>query len=61
AKDKGKVKMVMPEIPLKKKDQIMFDKEVAQKHQARLEAELEEEEKLVKQREDDANIAKRDD
>ncbi|GKF76618.1 hypothetical protein Tco_0229088, partial [Tanacetum coccineum] len=30
AKDKGKAKMVELEIPLKKKDQIMFDKEVAQ-------------------------------
>ncbi|GKD99085.1 hypothetical protein Tco_1382982, partial [Tanacetum coccineum] len=34
AKDKGKEKMVEPEKPLKKKDQIMFDKEVAQKLQA---------------------------
>ncbi|GKF45362.1 hypothetical protein Tco_0131914, partial [Tanacetum coccineum] len=31
AKDKGKAKMVKPEKPLKKKDQIMFDEEVAQK------------------------------
>ncbi|GJU57175.1 hypothetical protein Tco_1234941 [Tanacetum coccineum] len=43
AKDKGKEKMVEPEKPLKKKDQIMFDKEVAQKLQAQLDAELEEE------------------
>ncbi|GJR47694.1 hypothetical protein Tco_1315797 [Tanacetum coccineum] len=28
AKDKGKAKMVEPEKPLKKKDQIMFDKEI---------------------------------
>ncbi|GJT16402.1 hypothetical protein Tco_0875108 [Tanacetum coccineum] len=34
AKDKGKAKMVEPGKPLKKKDQIMFDKEVAQKLQA---------------------------
>ncbi|GJW21241.1 hypothetical protein Tco_0031863 [Tanacetum coccineum] len=34
AKDKGKEKMVEPKKPLKKKDQIMFDKEVAQKLQA---------------------------
>ncbi|GKA03446.1 hypothetical protein Tco_0676227 [Tanacetum coccineum] len=51
AKDKGKAKMVEPEKPLKKKDQIMFDKEVAQKLQAQLDAELEEEEKLTRQRE----------
>ncbi|GKF40401.1 hypothetical protein Tco_0120462 [Tanacetum coccineum] len=31
AKDKGKAKLVEPEKPLKKKDQITFDKEVAQK------------------------------
>ncbi|GJY21714.1 hypothetical protein Tco_0394280 [Tanacetum coccineum] len=46
AKDKGKAKMVDPKKPLKKKDQIMFDKEVAQKLQAQLDAELEEEKKL---------------
>ncbi|GJT31849.1 putative ribonuclease H-like domain-containing protein [Tanacetum coccineum] len=40
-KDKGKPKMVEPEKPLKKKDQIIFDKEVAQKIQAQLDAELE--------------------
>ncbi|GJU38400.1 putative ribonuclease H-like domain-containing protein [Tanacetum coccineum] len=50
AKDKGKVKMVEPEKPLKKKDQIMFDKEVAQKIQAQLDAELEEEAKLARQK-----------
>ncbi|GKA21114.1 hypothetical protein Tco_0701103, partial [Tanacetum coccineum] len=51
AKDKGKEKMVESKKPLKKKDQIMFDKEVAQKLQAQLDAELEEEEKLTRQRE----------
>ncbi|GKF98643.1 hypothetical protein Tco_0297426 [Tanacetum coccineum] len=60
AKDKGKAKMVETKNPLKKKDQIMFDKEVAQKLQAQLDAELEEEEKLARQREEDANIAKWD-
>ncbi|GJX42977.1 hypothetical protein Tco_0259653 [Tanacetum coccineum] len=60
AKDKGKAKMVEPEKPLKKKDQIMFDKEVAQKLQAQLDAELEEEEKLARQREEDANITEWD-
>ncbi|GKF15885.1 hypothetical protein Tco_0057347 [Tanacetum coccineum] len=34
AKDKGKAKIVELEKPLKKKDQIKFDKEVAQKLQA---------------------------
>ncbi|GJW24790.1 hypothetical protein Tco_0038601 [Tanacetum coccineum] len=57
AKDKGKAKMVEPEKPLKKKDQIMFDKEVAKKLQAQLDAKLEEEEKLARPREEDASIA----
>ncbi|GJX57837.1 hypothetical protein Tco_0287734 [Tanacetum coccineum] len=56
AKDKGKAKMVEPEKPLKKKDQIMFNKEVAQKLQAQLDTKLEEEKKLARQREEDANI-----
>ncbi|GJR41787.1 hypothetical protein Tco_1309890 [Tanacetum coccineum] len=60
AKDKGKAKMVEPEKPLKKKDQIMFDKEVDQKLQALLDVELEEEERLARQREEDANIAEWD-
>ncbi|GKB90508.1 hypothetical protein Tco_0962780, partial [Tanacetum coccineum] len=59
-KDKGKTKMVEPAKPLKKKDQIMFDKEVAQKLQAQLDAELEEE-KLARQREENGNIAELDD
>ncbi|GKB32694.1 hypothetical protein Tco_0872095 [Tanacetum coccineum] len=49
-----------PEKPLKKKDQILIDEEIAQKLQAQLNAELEEEEKLAKQREEDANIAEWD-
>ncbi|GKD59893.1 hypothetical protein Tco_1297402, partial [Tanacetum coccineum] len=52
--------MVEPEKPLKKKDQIMFDKEVAQKLQAQLDAKLEEEEKLARQREEDSNIVEWD-
>ncbi|GJW40244.1 hypothetical protein Tco_0066089 [Tanacetum coccineum] len=51
---------IEPEKPLKKKDQIMFDKEVAQKLQAQLDAKLEEDEKLARQREEDANIAEWD-
>ncbi|GKA42879.1 hypothetical protein Tco_0735539 [Tanacetum coccineum] len=60
AKDKGKAKMVEPEKPLKKKNQIMFDKEITQKLQAQLDAELEEEDKLARQREEDANIVEWD-
>ncbi|GJW09867.1 ribonuclease H-like domain-containing protein [Tanacetum coccineum] len=56
-KDKGKAKMVEQEKPLKKKDQIKFDEELAQRLQAQLHVELEEEDKLAKQREEAANIA----
>ncbi|GKC59437.1 hypothetical protein Tco_1087035, partial [Tanacetum coccineum] len=59
--DKGKAKMVEPEKPLKRKDQIKFDEEVAQRLQAQMHDELEEEERLAKQREEDANIAEWDD
>ncbi|GJX54758.1 putative ribonuclease H-like domain-containing protein [Tanacetum coccineum] len=60
AKDKGKVKMVEPEKPLKKKDQILIDEEIAQRLQEELQAELEEEESLARQKEEDANIAEWD-
>ncbi|GKA72299.1 hypothetical protein Tco_0778515 [Tanacetum coccineum] len=56
AKDKGKAKMIKLEKPLKKKDQILIDEEIAQKLQAQLNAKLEEEEKLAKQKEEDTNI-----
>ncbi|GJV85850.1 hypothetical protein Tco_1525748 [Tanacetum coccineum] len=61
SKDKGKSKMVEPEKPLKRKSHIKFDEEVAQRLQAQMQAELEEEERLAKQREEDANIAEWDD
>ncbi|GJW08045.1 putative ribonuclease H-like domain-containing protein, partial [Tanacetum coccineum] len=57
-KDKGKAKMTEPEKPLKKKDQIMYDQEVALNLQAQLQAKLEEEkERLARQKEEEANIA----
>ncbi|GJU00314.1 putative ribonuclease H-like domain-containing protein [Tanacetum coccineum] len=56
AKDKGKAKRIEPEKPLKKKDQIMFDEKVAQDLQAKLDAELEEEERIARQREEEANL-----
>ncbi|GJV33381.1 ribonuclease H-like domain-containing protein [Tanacetum coccineum] len=55
--DKGKAKMTESEKPLKKKDQIMYDQEVALNLQAQLQAELEEEERLARQKEKEANIA----
>ncbi|GJV21580.1 reverse transcriptase domain-containing protein [Tanacetum coccineum] len=44
------------EKPTKRKDQIRHDEEVAQRLQAQMQAELEEEDKLVRQREEEANI-----
>ncbi|GKC70357.1 hypothetical protein Tco_1116240 [Tanacetum coccineum] len=55
--DKGKTKMIESKKPLKKKDQIMYDQEVALNLQAQLQAELEEEERLARQKEEEANIA----
>ncbi|GKD02135.1 hypothetical protein Tco_1177109 [Tanacetum coccineum] len=57
AKDEGKAKMVAPEKPLKKKDQITMDKEVARNLEAQLQAELEEEESISRLKEEEANIA----
>ncbi|GJV88590.1 hypothetical protein Tco_1532528 [Tanacetum coccineum] len=56
AKDKGKAKMVEPEKPLKKKDQILIDEEIAQRLQEELQAELEEEERLARQKEEEDNL-----
>ncbi|GJX31202.1 hypothetical protein Tco_0241057 [Tanacetum coccineum] len=50
SQDKGKAKMTEPEKPLKKKDRIMYDQEVALNLQAQLQAELEEEERLARQK-----------
>ncbi|GKA20368.1 hypothetical protein Tco_0700357 [Tanacetum coccineum] len=57
AKDKGKAKMVEPEKPLKKKDQIAMDEEVARNLEAQLQAKLEEEERISRLKEEKANIA----
>ncbi|GKC70455.1 hypothetical protein Tco_1116338 [Tanacetum coccineum] len=46
--------------PLKKKDQILIDEEIAQRLQEELQAELEEDERLARQRDEDANIAECD-
>ncbi|GKB95661.1 hypothetical protein Tco_0981798 [Tanacetum coccineum] len=51
AKDKGKGKMVESEKPLKKKDQILIDEEIAQRLQEELQAELGEKERLARQKE----------
>ncbi|GJW62983.1 ribonuclease H-like domain-containing protein [Tanacetum coccineum] len=56
SKDKGKAKMIEPEKPLKKKDQIKFDEEEA----LRLQAKFDEEDRLARekaQQVEEANIA----
>ncbi|GJX64073.1 hypothetical protein Tco_0298416 [Tanacetum coccineum] len=55
-KDKGKGKMVEPEVPLKKKDQVALDEEMARNLEAQLQAEIIEEKRLARQKEE-ANIA----
>nr|GEV07758.1 putative ribonuclease H-like domain-containing protein [Tanacetum cinerariifolium] len=56
-KYKGKGKMVEPERPLKRKDQIMMDAKVAKNLEAQMQAELEEEERLARFKEEETNLA----
>ncbi|GJU18499.1 hypothetical protein Tco_1146465 [Tanacetum coccineum] len=56
-KDKGKGKMVEPEVPLKKKDQVALDEEMARNLKAQLQAELIKKERLARKKEEKANIA----
>nr|GEU86010.1 hypothetical protein [Tanacetum cinerariifolium] len=56
SKDKGKAKIIEPKKPLKKKDQIALDEEVARKLKAEMKAEMEEEERIAKEK-DEANRA----
>ncbi|GJR51198.1 hypothetical protein Tco_1401719 [Tanacetum coccineum] len=55
-KDKGKAIMIKPEVPLKRKDQVALDEDLARNLQAQLEAELIEEERLARTQEEEANI-----
>ncbi|GJT87719.1 hypothetical protein Tco_1069436 [Tanacetum coccineum] len=57
-KDKGKGIMQEPEKPvkMKSKDQITFDEEVAQRLEAQMQAEYEEEERVARQREEEDNL-----
>ncbi|GJT34101.1 hypothetical protein Tco_0924520 [Tanacetum coccineum] len=57
SKDKGKGIMIEPEVPLKRKDQIALDEQIARDIQAKLDAELLEEQKLARKQEEEANIA----
>ncbi|GJR11126.1 hypothetical protein Tco_0793778 [Tanacetum coccineum] len=56
-KDKGKEIMIEPKVPLKRKDQVALDDDLARNHQAQLEAELIEEERPTRKKEEEANIA----
>ncbi|GKC79667.1 hypothetical protein Tco_1130441 [Tanacetum coccineum] len=50
-------RIMEPEVPLKKKDQVALDEEMARNLEALLKAELIEEERLARQKEEEANIA----
>ncbi|GKF66763.1 hypothetical protein Tco_0193280, partial [Tanacetum coccineum] len=52
SKDKGKCIMVEPEVPLKRKDQIALDEQIARDIQAKLDAELNEEQKRARKQEE---------
>ncbi|GJZ47429.1 hypothetical protein Tco_0601261 [Tanacetum coccineum] len=57
SKDKGKAIMIEPERPLKRKDHIVADEELARKLNEDMQAELEEEKRIRRQKEEEANIA----
>ncbi|GKC64731.1 hypothetical protein Tco_1097329 [Tanacetum coccineum] len=56
-KDKGKGIMQEPERPLKRKDQVAIDEDLARNIQAQLDAEIIKEERLKRQKQEEANIA----
>ncbi|GKD94884.1 putative reverse transcriptase domain-containing protein [Tanacetum coccineum] len=49
--------MIEPKVPLKNKDQVALDEEMARNLEAQLKAELIEEEKMARKKEEEANIA----
>ncbi|GKA21982.1 hypothetical protein Tco_0707944 [Tanacetum coccineum] len=49
-KDKGKAIMIEPEVPLKRKDQVALDEDLARNLQAQFEAELIEEERIARKK-----------
>ncbi|GJS58514.1 putative ribonuclease H-like domain-containing protein [Tanacetum coccineum] len=53
----GKAIMIEPEVPLKRKDQVVLDEEMARNLEAQLQAEHIEEEKMERKKEEEANIA----
>ncbi|GKD34526.1 hypothetical protein Tco_1250035 [Tanacetum coccineum] len=57
SKDKGKAIMIELEVPLKMKDQVALDEDLARNIQAQLDTEIIEEERLERQKQEEANIA----
>ncbi|GJS85567.1 hypothetical protein Tco_0752108 [Tanacetum coccineum] len=57
SKDKGKGIIIDPEVPLKRKDQIALDEQIARDIQAKVDAKLIEEQQLARKQEEEANIA----
>ncbi|GJV70727.1 hypothetical protein Tco_1490722 [Tanacetum coccineum] len=57
SKDKGKGIMIEHEVPLKRKDQITLDEQIARDIQVKLDAKLLEEQKIARKQEEEANIA----
>nr|GEY70485.1 hypothetical protein [Tanacetum cinerariifolium] len=56
-KGKGEAKMVEPERPLKRKEQIIMDEQTARDLKAQIQANLEEVQRIPKEKEEEANIA----
>ncbi|GKD97374.1 hypothetical protein Tco_1381271, partial [Tanacetum coccineum] len=57
SKDKGKAIIFEPERPLKKKDQVALDEEMARNLEAQLQAELIKEERVARKKEEEASRA----
>ncbi|GJY85949.1 putative ribonuclease H-like domain-containing protein [Tanacetum coccineum] len=57
SKDKGKAIMIELEVPLKRKDQVALEEDLARNIQAQLDAKIIEEERLKRQKQEEANIA----
>nr|GEX70465.1 hypothetical protein [Tanacetum cinerariifolium]GEX78209.1 hypothetical protein [Tanacetum cinerariifolium] len=53
SKDKGKAKMIEPEIPLKNNDQIALDEEVARKLEAKMRAKMEKKERIAREKDEE--------